>query len=92
MPSFKANVEGIADTGELLVTVDAASCIPEDLGCLMASVSVCAGDPSGVYLMPQALTLFPAGTLDDFTLGQKIKISWRAEGILMTNLKIRPAT
>lgn len=92
MPSFKANVEGIAETGELLVAVDAASCIPEDLGCLMASVSVCVGNPTGVYLMPQALTLFPSDTLDDFTLGQTIKISWRAEGILMTNLKIRSVT
>jgi hypothetical protein len=91
MPSFKANVEGIASTGELLVTVDAASCIPEDLGCLMASVNVCVGIPTGVYLLPQALTLFPPDALDAFTLGQKIKISWRAEGILMTNLKIRAA-
>ena len=91
MPSFKANVEGIAPTGELLVTVDAESCIPEDLGCLMASVNVCIGLPVGVYVMPQALTLFPSATLDEFTLGQTIKISWKAEGILMTNLKIRAA-
>jgi hypothetical protein len=91
MPSFKANVEGIPSTGGLLVTVDAGSCIPEDLGCLMASVSVCIGLPVGVYVMPQALTLFPSDALDEFSLGQKIKISWKAEGILMTNLKIRAA-
>jgi hypothetical protein len=91
MPSFKANVEGIPSTGGLLVSVERDSCIPEDLGCNMASVSVGIGLPVGVYVMPQALTLFPSEALDEFSLGQKIKISWRAEGILMTNLKIRAA-
>jgi hypothetical protein len=92
MPSFKANVEGIAASGELLVSVDVNSCIPEDLGCNMASVNVGVGVPTGIYVMPQALTLFPADMLDDFSLGQTVKISWRAEGPIMTNLKIRAAT
>jgi hypothetical protein len=91
MPSFKANVEGIVSTGELLVSVEPDSCIPEDLGCNMASVNVCVGDPTGIYVMPQALTLFPSDSLDGFALGQKIKISWRADGNFMTNLKIRAA-
>lgn len=91
MPSFKANVEGIVSTGELLVRVDVDSCIPQDLGCNMASVNVCVGDPIGVYVTPQALTLFPSQTLDGFSLGQKIKISWKADGNFMTNLKIRAA-
>jgi hypothetical protein len=91
MPSFKANVEGIASTGELLVSVEPDSCIPEDLGCNMASVNVCVGDPVGIYVTPQALTLFPPDRLDGFSLGQKIKISWRADGNFMTNLKIRAA-
>lgn len=92
MPSFKAVVDEIASTGALYVTVDSASCIPEDLGCNIASVNVGIGVPIGIYVMPQALTLFPHDALDDFELGQKIKISWRADGNLMTNLRIRPTT
>ncbi|HTV25207.1 MAG TPA: hypothetical protein VMG12_41220 [Polyangiaceae bacterium] len=91
MPSFKAVVDGIASTGALFVTVESESCIPEDLGCNIASVNVGLG-PIGIYVLPQALTIFPLDTLDDFELGQKVKISWRAEGNLMTNLKIRATT
>jgi hypothetical protein len=89
MPSFKANVEGIVSTGELLVRVEPDSCIPDDLGCNMASVNVGVGDPVGIYVMPQALTLFPPDALDAFALGQKVKISWKADGNIMKNLKIR---
>ena len=92
MPSFKANVEGIASTGGLLVRVDTKSCIPDDLGCNMASVNVGEGAPVGLYVMPQALTTFPAEMLDAFSLGQKIKISWKADGNFMLNLRIRAAT
>jgi len=92
MPSFKAVVDGIASTGALYVTVDSASCIPEDLGCNIASVNVGLEVPIGIYVVPQALTLFPLETLDDFSLGEKVKISWRAEGNIMTNLKIRHTT
>jgi hypothetical protein len=92
MPSFKANVDGIPLTGGLLVSVDPDSCIPDDLGCNMASVNVGDGDPVGFYVTPQALTTFPAEMLDAFSLGQKIKISWKADGNFMLNLKIRPTT
>jgi hypothetical protein len=92
MPSFKADVEGIASTGGLLVSVDPNSCIPDDLGCKIASVNVGEGEPIGIYVLPQALTRFPADTLDAFSLGQKIKISWKADGNFMLNLKIIATT
>jgi hypothetical protein len=91
MPSFKANVDGIASKGGLLVSVVADSCIPDDLGCNMASVNVGEGAPIGLYVMPQALTTFPAEMLDRFSLGQKIRISWKADGNFMLNLKIMAA-
>ena len=91
MPSFKAVVDSIADTGALNVTVDAASCIPLDLGCNIASVNV--GDMAiGTYVQPQALTRFPLETLSAFSMGEKVRISWRAQGPEMVNLRIRHTT
>lgn len=89
MPSFKAFVTEIGSEGGLSVTVDPASCIPANLGCNIASVNVAEGVPSGIYVTPQALTHFPPEALDIFSPGEWIRISWRAEGNLMTNLKIR---
>lgn len=91
MPSFKAVVNGIASTGALYVTVDTTSWIPSDLGCTIASVDVGGPVPIGVYVEPQALTLFPLETLEQFELNETIKISWRAEANIMVNLKIRHA-
>lgn len=92
MPSFKANVDEIASTGDLLVSVDINSCDPNDLGCNMASVVVGVGTPTGVYVEPQAVALFPLTTLDNFSAGQKVKISWRADGNIMKNLRIKATT
>lgn len=92
MPSFKAVVDGIASTGALYVTVDPDSCVPANLGCNIASVNVGVGVPIGYYVQPQAITHFPLETLDDFSLGEKVRISWRAEGNEMANLRIRHTT